>query len=310
MAYPVAASPYGPPNPSPAYAGVFIPEVWSAKLVQKYYQQTVLAAIANTDYQGEISDLGDTVHIRQKPDITIRSYDANQALTLERPSSSMVTLTIDKGNYFALILDDVMAVQSDLNLLNMWADDAANRMRISIDQSVLATIYAGIAAANKGATAGAISGNINLGTAGTPVAVDKTNVIDLLVNMAQVLDEQNVPDVGRWVVIPAWMAARLKLSDLKDASLTGDGVSAIRNGRLGMIDRWTIYSSNLLPVASGVTDVIGGVKTGLAFASQFTKVETLRSEHTFGTIFRGLQVWGSKVLSGVDIVGAKVTPAP
>jgi len=37
---------------TPQYSGNFIPEIWSAKLLIKFYAATVLAAISNTDYEG------------------------------------------------------------------------------------------------------------------------------------------------------------------------------------------------------------------------------------------------------------------
>src|SRR3954468_24560624 len=92
--------PAGSAQPSPAYSGTFIPEIWSGKLIEKFYATTVLAAISNTDYQGEITNQGDKVHIRTRPTITIRDYQAGQSLLVERPASNIVDLTIDKGKYF------------------------------------------------------------------------------------------------------------------------------------------------------------------------------------------------------------------
>ena len=34
----------------PGYGQVFIPTIWSGKLIEKFYDATVLAAISNTDY--------------------------------------------------------------------------------------------------------------------------------------------------------------------------------------------------------------------------------------------------------------------
>src|SRR5271166_2762955 len=107
----------------------FIPEIWSGKLVEKFYASTVLSAISNTDYEGEIKNQGDKVHIRTKSTITIRTYLADGALQLERPSGNFVDLQITQAKYFNTILDDVMEVQSDLNVLNIWADDAAEQMK-------------------------------------------------------------------------------------------------------------------------------------------------------------------------------------
>ena len=305
MAITIATTPWVGANQSPAYHGTFIPEIWSGKLIEKFYAATVLSAIANTDYEGEIKNMGDTVHIRTKPTITIRDYQVNQDLLVERPSSNIIDLTIDFAKYFNEALDDVMEVQSDINMLSLWSDDAAEQMKIVIDTGVLTLIDPGVNSANKGTTAGKISLNINLGASGAPIAITPLNVLDSIVDLGTCLDEQNIPETGRWLVIPPWMAAQIKKSDLRNASISGDGVSLMRNGRLGMIDRFTLYSSNLLPTATeGATNafrIFAGHPHGLTFASQITKMETMRSERSFSTLLRGLQVYGAKVLDGIAI---------
>lgn len=326
MSFPISGSPFAGSNPSPAYTGIFIPEIWSGKLLEKFYAATVLNAIANTDYEGEIKNKGDTVHIRTRPTITIDDYEANQDLTVQRPSSNLVDLSIDKAKYFNLALDDVMEIQSDIDLMSMWAEDASEQMKIAIDTDVLS--YLGTAteidSANYGNSAGKISADIRMGTAASPLYVGKVgegtgagtnssndmSVLDFIVNAGQVLDEQNIPETGRWMVIPAWMSAMIKKSDLKDASLAGDGTSILRNGRLGMIDRFTLYLSNLLPTTDSAVDtttVFFGTKAALTFAAQFTKMETIRSERSFSNLLRGLQVYGYKVVNGVAMGRAVVT---
>lgn len=309
---------------NPDYSGVFIPTIWSGKLIEKFYDATVLAAIANTDYEGEVKNQGDTVKIRTKPTITINDHTAGEALTVERPTSSIVDLQVNKGKYFNTILDDVMETQADLNLMSMWADDASEQMKIAIDSDVLGSLLNAPAAANRGATAGRIAGDVNLGITTAPLNVlaqaDASNidVVDVITRMGQVLDEQNIPETGRWMIIPAWYSAMIKRSELRDASLTGDGTSMLRNGRLGMIDRFTLYMSNLVPagvaagLAAGEFALFAGHSHGLTFASQLTKVETLRAESSFGTLLRGLQVYGHKVIDGTALTQAivkKGTPA-
>jgi hypothetical protein len=328
--YPLAGAGTTPPiyptgslTPNPAYSGTFIPVLWSTKLIEKFYASTVLAAISNTDYEGEIKNKGDTVVIRTKPTITIKDYKADGLLEIERPASNIIELKIDKGKYFNLILDDVMEVQSDLNMMNMWSDDAAQQFKIVVDGEVLKGLLGTADAANKGTTAGKISANVNLGVTGTPIQIvarnpagtaGKVEIVDLLVRLGQVLDEQNIPETGRWVVLPAWIGAQIKMSELRDASLTGDATSILRNGRLGMVDRFTIYISNLLPkgtaagLAAGEWVVYAGTQHALTFASQINKVESMRSEMTFGNLLRGLQVFGAKVLDGTALAQAIVTP--
>lgn len=306
MAYPVS-----PGNPS--YSGNFIPEIWSGKLIENFYDATVLAAISNTNYEGEIRQYGDTVNIRTTPEITIRDYVKGQTLTVENPDKPKIQLVIDKGEYFACVEDDVDKVQSDINLMDTWSKDASERMKIKIDTRVLTDILAGIGAFNKGATAGEQSASFNLGTTSAPLTVTKdgasstTSVVDLLVDLGTVLDEANAPEGDRFVVIPAKMAGLIKKSELKDAALTGDSMSIVRNGRLGMVDRFTIYVSHNLSVSSGKYNIIAGHKMGFTFASQMTNMETIRSESTFGNIIRGLQVYGYKVVKGEALAQAVIS---
>lgn len=314
---------WGGNAPNPAYTGIFIPEIWSGKLIEKFYSATVLGAIANTDYEGEIKNQGDLVKIRTRPTITITDYSANQELGIQRPSSNLVELLIDQGKYFNLALDDVMEIQSDIDQLSIWAEDASEQMKIAVDTDVLNYLASptgtDINASNRsGQASGAISADIAIGDYGEPIFVNAaaqgtgagdTNandmaIVDYLVNCGQVLDEQNIPETGRWAVIPAWVAARIKKSELKDASLSGDGTSILRNGRLGMIDRFTLYLSNLLLPQGGYADewpILFGTNAALTFASQLTRMETLRSERSFSQLIRGLQVYGFKVVNGVAI---------
>jgi len=308
MAYPVVSG-------RPQYSGNFIPEIWSGKLIENFYDATVLSHISNTDYEGEIKNHGDTVNIRTTPEVTIREYVKGQTLLVETPDKPKIQLLIDKGEYFACVEDDVDRVQTDIKLMDTWSKDASEKMKIKIDTRVLTDILPDVGQYNKGATAGEQSASFNLGTTGTPLVVSKdgasgTAVVDFIVDVGTVLDEANAPEGNRWMIIPAKMANLIKKSELKDASLTGDGTTILRNGRLGMIDRFTLYvSHNLLVASGGKYNIIAGHKMGFTFASQMTNMETLRAESTFGNIVRGLQVYGYKVTKGEALATAVVTLA-
>lgn len=374
-------TPYLGSSASPAYSGIFIPAIWSGKFVEKFYDATVLGAIASTDYEGEIRNFGDTINIRTNPTININAYTTDQVLTVQRPSSNLVVMSINQGAYFNTVLDDVFEIQADVDLLSNWADNASEQMKVYVDTAVLAVSSIGnqVAGAttiitsnggtqNLGYNAGRLSQSINLGastnstifvgaskyygaplflaraaqpgTTGTPYGLASVpaggglntlsarGILDFIIDCGQVLDEQRCPETGRWIALPAWAAAMIKRSAFQQAYLTGDAVSIARNGRLGMIDRFTVYVSNLLPVGAGAGAGTAGASSsataalattlaageyaayfghalGISFASQMTKVETLRSESTFGTLMRGLQVWGFQVINST-IVGYAV----
>ena len=314
MSIAVSGNYYGAGSGTDSYSGAsgFIPEIWSGKLQVKFYRSTVHGEITNNDWEGEIKGFGDKVNIRTIPTITVNNYQKGMNLTNQVPVSTPLELNIDKGKYFAVVLDDVDKVQADVQLMDMFTDDASQQMKIAIDGDVLSAAFADAAAANKGVNAGASSGGINLGATGAPRQITSSTVLDMILDMGLCLDEQNVPETGRWVVIPAWMSSLIKRSDLKQAYLTGDSVTPLRNGKLGMIDRFMVYVSNNLATsadlgadaASGGTaanadstawNIMAGTRDAISFASQITNVESLRAQSTFGNIMRGLNVYGYKV---------------
>ncbi len=305
---------------SPAYSGTFIPSLWSGKLNAKFYSTTVYGEIANTSYEGEIRGMGDKITINNIPSITIRNYTVGTALTYEVPAPSTVDLTIDKAKYFGVNVSDVLEHQAKPDLMNMFTDDASQQMKIEIDRETLLDNFSLAATANKGATAGVKSGSFNLGTDTAPITLSATNTLPLITALSTVLDEQNVPESDRFLVISPYMRQWLMQSPLAQAYVTGDGQSPLRNGKIGTIDRFTIYVSNQLPAAAANQNFTGGAqtsavkrgvimaghKTAMTFASQITKVESLQNPNDFGTLVRGLNVYGYKVIKSEALAFALV----
>lgn len=223
----------------PSYASdstsKFTPLIFSKKMLRNFYQTTAFNQIANTDYQGEIKGQGDKVLIRKTPVITVNPYTVGMELTYEVPEIANIELNIDQAKSWSFRIDDIDAVQTDLELMNKFAADAGERLKISIDTDCFDYIATLPAAANKGDAAGTLSGNINLGKATAPVSVTSDNATDLIVDINTVLDEANIPSENRWVVLPAWFVSQLKKGDLKSADITGDSSGVIRSGVVGMI---------------------------------------------------------------------------
>lgn len=293
MGYPTASS-------TPSMSGVYIPEIWSGKLLEKFYPTTVFGSIANTDYEGEISAYGDKVFIRTIPNMIVRKYVKGQPLIADTPEGGKRELRIDQGWYYNVAINKVDQKQSDIAFMDKWGEDASEQIKIRQDSDILANIYADAAPANSGATAGKIAGDINLGVTGTPLALDKSNIVDKIVECGQVMTEQDRPTTNRWMVLPAWANTRVLTSELKDASLTGDGKSTLRNGRIGIIDNWEIFISNNLPwVVDGGKRCFYcpfGHKSALTYAAQFVENEIIPNQNDFGQLMRGLIVYGYEVI--------------
>jgi len=329
--FPVTGS--GAFDTTPSYSGAFIPTLWSGKLLAKFYQNTMLSEVTNTDYEGELKNQGDTVRIRLAPSISISDYTVGQTLSYEVPTPIYQDMQVSKGKYFGVQVNDVLAYQSDMNLMNMFTEDAAKQLKIAIENEVFFNSFVtqGAATGNYGGSAGKISAAYNLGTDTTPIDQSTPeNVLKGILRMSTVLDEQNVPEDGRFLIISPYDRHLLMQSSIAQAYFTGDQSSTIRTGKIGMLDRFSVYVSNLLPrgeagkalvaglsATSGGAAVtsakarrvmIAGTKAATSFAMTINKTEPLRNQTDFGDIVRGLAVYGRKVIKpealAVAIVGS------
>lgn len=291
--------------PDLSYDGVskLIPILFAADAREKFYASTCLPDISNQNILGasEIKNMGDRIEIATVPDVPIHDYAKGDLLNVDYLESPVVEMTVDYAKSFNFAVDEIDLKQVKIkNWISRYANDANKQMKITIETAVLGGIYGDAHASNVGATAGAISGDINLGITGTPITITKSNVITKILQCSQVLGEQNIPkDDQWWMVIPEAMAACLKDSDLKNASMTGDASSPLRNkGLLGEIDRFKIFVSNLLTIDSSTSDyhILFGHRSAIWFVSQYTKVKMYEPERGFAQAMKGLNVYGYGVL--------------
>ena len=330
------------------YSGVQIPKIWSKQMNVKFYASTLLSKVANTNWQGEIKKGTDTVYIRTAPDITIEEYVMGQPMVPQMPVATMQELVINKAFYFLLKLHDIHDVQADQDLMAQWAADAAKRMAIKVEERCFADWYtpgAGtgkgggdistlIPTANKGVAAGIKSGSLNVGSDTNPItpgsgATLTGDVGDPLVtatiNASTILEEQNIPEGGRFLLCSPLDINYLMRSRMWQAEKTGDGTTMVRNRAVGRIAGFDVYVSNLLPHADAgkkwarglqsradITGTIAnakkrhlmvaGTKDGCTYASQITDTESFRDTEDFGEKMRGLNVFGCELIKGECLV--------
>lgn len=295
----------------------YTPALYSMKVMTLFTEALVLNYIANTDYEGEIKGKGDKVYVRVAPtDMTVGDYTVNTNISYEVPGKDSRVLNIDQAKYVAFKVDDVDEAQADIGLMGMFADRGALSLKRQIERAVLTYIsdkaYAPSAgdgwdvasSGNKGITAGKVSASYDLGVSGNPLQIHKTldNALDVLVDIGSVMDEAEMPEEGRWCLLPTWVTNLLKKGDLKRADVTGDGTGVVRTGVIGEINNLTLYRCNTLrKVTDGTTTrpayyINAGVKDAITFASQLTKTETLPNPNQFGQLWRSLMVYGREVI--------------
>ena len=275
----------------------FIPEIWSAQLLESLKKALIYAQapIVNRYYEGEIAAKGDTVRITSISRPTVGTYTPGTPLTREQLTDAQRTLVIDQAKYFDFEVDDIDARQAAGGVMDAAATEAAFALADVADQYV-AGYYTGVVSANALGTVAVTTGDLAYST---------------LVNLGTKLDEADVPTVGRWVVIPPWYHALLRLNtNFINAEKSGDGGRALRNGEIGEAAGFTILKSNNVPLVTGDDyAVMAGYPGAISYAEQISKTEPYRPEDAFSDALKGLHVYGAKLVrpDGIATVVASKT---
>ena len=264
----------------------FKPEVWSAVLLASLKKKLVYGSLANTDYEGEIAEYGDTVTINSVSRPTISTYTPNSTtITPEALTTAQRKLLIDQAKYFAFMVDDVDARQARGALLPAALVEAGYALADTIDQFI-AGLYTGVQSANALGTVAVTTGTVT-------DAYDK-----VIIPLKVALDNANVPFEGRWCVVPPWFHGRL-LGDTRfiRANETGADVGAMITGQVGRAAGMDIYVSNNTPFPGGDDNiVIAGTNMAISFAQQISKTEAYRPQSAFEDAIKGLALYGGKLV--------------
>lgn len=265
----------------------FIPEIWSALLLEHLDNVHVYASLVNRNYEGDIKAYGDTVHINQIGDITIGDYTGSLGEP-EDLDQDQKDLKIDKAKYFNFKVDDVNNAQTNPKLMGAAMQRASYGMNDTVDTYLAGLLKTNATAVNPDAS---------------PIVPTKDTAYDLLVDMGTMLSENNVPKVGRWVVVPHWYHGLL----LKDPRFVGNGTeynkAILEGGLVGAAAGFEIYVSNNVPHTNKTKyKLLAGTDAAATYAEQLVKMEALRAQNAFADIIRGLHVFGAKVTQPKGIV--------
>lgn len=258
----------------------FIPTIWSARLNERFQKALVYGNIVNHDYEGEIQGQGSVVKINSIGDVTIGDYNKSTGIgNPEELNSDQKQLVIDQAKYFNFQVDDIDRAQANVDLLEKGIVEAAYGLANVADQYI-ASFYTEVKAGN------------TIGDDTTPIVPLKENAYDYLIDLGVILDENDVPESDRFVVVPAWFYGLL----VKDPRFTVDR-NVLSTGYVGNIDNLNVFKSNNVPNNAGVKyKIIAGHKSAISFAGQVDSVEAYRPEKQFSDAIKGLQVYGAKCI--------------
>lgn len=260
----------------------FIPEVWSAAILEALRAKLVFPSLCNRDYEGDIREAGDTVHITGYNDVTVHKYVRGQAITVDDATDKeAAVLKIDQSDYFAFKVNDLDKTQAKADLTGKFTNSAAYNMMKNVETYISNLMDAAVDTPAKTVAVG------------TPA-----DAYLAVVEAGRKLDVQNVPDEGRWLVVSPDFYALL-LQDSRFIEGTEAGHNTLLNGVVGQVRGFTVVKSNNVPSKKASPDtqsILAGTNAAVTFAQQVSKVEAMRMQTDFADMVRGLDLYGAKVI--------------
>lgn len=275
--------------------GNWSPVIYSQKTLDYFQRIAVASDVTNTDYEGEIKAFGDTVNIIKQPVITVKDYARGTKIEPQDLNDEQLQLVVDQAKYYAFQMDDIEKRMSHIDWESKAVQSGAYELKNNFDSNILTYMQSNATT------------NANTGTAGSPKTIgygagNNFTPLDYIGRFARLLDENDIPDDQRYfVATPAfWEQVGREDSKLVDAAFIGEDVSAIRSRKLvtsKMIHGFMCFKSNNLPLdsSSNIT-VLAGHKNSTATATAIVDAERQRLIDSFGDQFKGLLVFGRKVL--------------
>jgi len=273
----------------------FIPELWSARLLDHLRKNLVVANLFNRNYEGEISQMGDTVHINQLAEITIKDYTAN--VDIENPdqlSTTDIPLVIDQGDYYNFYLNDVDRAQARGDLMDNAMRSSAYGLADKLDAYLAGLLAEGTL----------VEG---LGTDAAPLSINADTAYQLLVKMKVALDKANVPTQGRYALMPPEFEGFMLLDNRFASAYGANAENRLVNGMVARAAGFDIYISNNVKNTEGALyKVVASTVDQATYANQLVRTEAYRREKGFDDGVKGLHVYGAKVLRPEAVAVATV----
>ena len=261
----------------------FIPEIWSKKLNQMLEKNCVMMQCVNKNWEGEISQQGDTVKIITPADVTVSTLTSdNITYTSLAPKSQ--DLVIDQKKFFAFKIDDVAKVQSNMDIMETHLVNAKKAIE-EVQDSYLLAMHTDVTESN------------TVGSESSPITLDKSTIYEHFVKLSLALKNSDAVHTGvrPWVVInPNIESYLLQSPEFIKAYNVAD--ETLRDGAIGRIAGMDVLVSTNLTDIDNKYYVLAGTNDAITFASQLAKIESLRDKDSFSDLVRGLYLYGAKTV--------------
>ena len=243
---------------------VFIPEIWSDEVIAAYKSNLVLAnLVTKLKHNGK---KGDTIHIPKPTRGSANAKVTETQVVLNANTESEVAISINKHYEYSKLIEDITAIQGLDSMRGFYTDDAGFALAKQVDTD-LHTLGATLQGSTAYSTAVIGGDGVTVWdpTAGTNTGNGSTLTDAGIRKMIQTLDDADVPQSDRYLIIPpVEKKTLLGLARFTEQAFTGEMGSgnSIRNGRVGEIYGIEVFVSTNCPTVAA-TDTTTNYRVGL-----------------------------------------------
>lgn len=261
----------------------FVPELWAPELMENRTNNLVMLNLVNHQYESQLLQKGDTVHINSMDEFETQDIDETIGLTVTAATTSEDTLVVDKYVGFAKSYQDVIKKQSAYELRQPIVERGGRALATAIDSYIMSK-WSGIDADNQ------------------PAAVASLT-FETLVDAHALLDSKNVPEDDRFLVVNGIGRGDLrKIPEFTAYKETGEaGLVKSNKGLVGEIYGTPVYVTNAV-ATSGTAGTDLQYKFLLFHRSAFATAVQIKPEIEYDRDI----VKKADIITGSTLLGAKV----
>jgi len=219
-------------------ATIIEPTIFSKEVVRNRDIKNVFYRFTNSDYEGELSQSGDTVTVQTLPTLSFAAGTAGDAIADAGFTITSENLVIDQVQQLSVRITAKDKKQSNLELTKSiagrFAEAEARLFDEVVRDQILVTQNADIPAANR------------LGE----ITLDASSAYTAILDLCEALDNQNVNEDNRVAFVSPKFANFLMQSSFLDASDVG--VMTRFKGYMGMVNGVKIVKTNALTASRDV----------------------------------------------------------
>jgi hypothetical protein len=268
----------------------FIPSVWSEAINRGLERECVFVQDCNRQYEGDVSKMGDSVHILGVGKPTIKSLERANASgeidAAEEVSDSSVILGINQIRYFNYKVGDIDKAQAVGGLMDALSEETAEGISNEMDKYVA-----------------------NMATEATKLytedmVVTKDNVLDILDDAIEALQDKDV-NIASGVSItisPRFYKLFKKAYIEKDT----DNSEFLKNGVVARYGAVTIRMSKNVAKTGDTDNMMIRTKRAIAFVNPLTHTEAYRPEKSFADAVKGFVLFDGKIVRPNEIINVNV----